>query len=195
VKPTFQEFPKIPRLNRTITITEKIDGTNAQVVVTEDGEVYAGSRNRYIEPGKNTDNAGFAAWVKENEDELRTKLGIGVHYGEWYGAGIGRKYGLGTKRFALFNTDRWSDPDVRPSCCEVVPRLWVGTFSEQAIVDAINKLKSEGSVAVPGWMKPEGVVVFMHSSGTCYKVLCENDEPPKGVTTRLERAVAEERSQ
>lgn len=30
---TFEAFPKIPRLNRDITITEKIDGTNVAVVI------------------------------------------------------------------------------------------------------------------------------------------------------------------
>lgn len=67
----FQEFPKLARLNRTVYVTEKIEGTNAAIGVTEDGIVYAQSRKRLIQPGKNTDNAGFAGWVKENEDELR----------------------------------------------------------------------------------------------------------------------------
>lgn len=35
----FQPWPKIARLNREITITEKIDGTNAAVIITEEGEV------------------------------------------------------------------------------------------------------------------------------------------------------------
>ncbi len=55
----FTAFPKIPRLNREIIVTEKIDGTNAQVVVTEDGEVRAGSRSRWITP--EADNFGYAA--------------------------------------------------------------------------------------------------------------------------------------
>src|SRR5690242_770744 len=62
---TFQAWPKIPRLFRRFIITEKIDGTNAAVVVTEDGEVLAQSRTRFITP--DSDNFGFAAWVKEHE--------------------------------------------------------------------------------------------------------------------------------
>ena len=34
----FQPFPKIPRLSREIVITEKIDGTNAQILITDDGQ-------------------------------------------------------------------------------------------------------------------------------------------------------------
>ena len=46
----FREFPKIPRMFRECVITEKIDGTNAQVIVTEDGRVAAASRSRLITP-------------------------------------------------------------------------------------------------------------------------------------------------
>mgnify|MGYP002129949175 CR=1 FL=1 len=35
----FLEFPKMPRLSREIIITEKIDGTNAQLLITESGEM------------------------------------------------------------------------------------------------------------------------------------------------------------
>jgi hypothetical protein len=33
----FVEFRKIPRLNREIVVTEKLDGTNAQIKIGEDG--------------------------------------------------------------------------------------------------------------------------------------------------------------
>ena len=66
----FIEFPKIFRLSREIIVTEKIDGTNAQVFVDEDAcSVRAGSRNRWITP--ETDNFGFAAWVRDHGEELR----------------------------------------------------------------------------------------------------------------------------
>ena len=35
----FTKFPKIPRLNRDMIITEKIDGTNAQIYVAEQAEI------------------------------------------------------------------------------------------------------------------------------------------------------------
>jgi hypothetical protein len=37
----FQPFAKIARLSRECVITEKIDGTNAQVYIDESGEVLA----------------------------------------------------------------------------------------------------------------------------------------------------------
>ena len=112
----FVEFPKIARLKRECMISEKIDGTNAQVFIRELADddvmptdtplvavrgkllIYAGSRSRWITP--KDDNFGFAAWVEVHADEL-VSLGIGNHYGEWWGAGIQRRYGLSEKRFSL----------------------------------------------------------------------------------------------
>lgn len=169
----------MPRLKRGVTITEKIDGTNAQVVITEDGQVLAGSRTRWITPGKTTDNYGFAAWVEEHADELRT-LGVGQHFGEWYGKGIQRGYGLEERRFALFNAIRWEFNPDRPACCEVVPVLWQGEM--RAVDDALTLLKAAGSRAVPGFMNPEGIVVWHDAARQYFKVLIENDHLPKGLT-------------
>ncbi len=187
MRPDFVSFPKIPRLRREVIITEKIDGTNAQVCVTADGEVYAASRNRWITP--EDDNYGFATWVKKHEATLRDGLGVGLHYGEWWGAGIGRKYDLSERRFSLFNTSRWKD-NIRPSVCGVVPVLACGQFTDGIIADALSRLLQHGSVAEPGFMKPEGVVVYMCASQTMHKVLLEGDELPKGFLTHAERALA-----
>ena len=46
----FEAFQKIARLKRNCVITEKIDGTNAQIFIGEDGEFLTGSRNRWITP-------------------------------------------------------------------------------------------------------------------------------------------------
>jgi len=175
--PTFVEFPKIPRLRREIVITEKIDGTNAQVTVLEDGRVFAGSRSRWITP--EDDNFGFARWVRENEEALRVGLGCGTHYGEWWGAGIQRRYDLKEKRFSLFNVHRWTD-EVRPAICHVVPTLYKGSFADAAIEEALGRLRTNGSLASPGFMKPEGVVVFHTASQELYKVTIEKDAEPKG---------------
>ena len=35
---TFEKFPEMARLKRQCVITEKLDGTNAQIVFSEDGE-------------------------------------------------------------------------------------------------------------------------------------------------------------
>ncbi len=180
----FVPYPKISRLRRGAVITEKIDGTNAQVVVLENGQVLAGSRNRWITP--EADNMGFARWVKEHEEELRAGLGVGRHYGEWWGKGIQRTYGMTEKRFSLFNTHRWNgnpgNPNVRPACCHVVPVICGGTLSDLLVNEALEKLRTGGSLAAPGFMRPEGIVTFCVASGTLFKTLLENDEEPKGKT-------------
>lgn len=175
----FRAYPKIPRLFRTVVVTEKLDGTNASVHVLEDGRVLAGKRADYCTPEK--DNFGFARWVKDHEEELRVGLGFGVHFGEWWGAGIQRRYGLvgDDKRFSLFNVKRWTD-DVRPKCCGVVPVIYEGPFSEVAVRAALLELQQKGSLAVPGFMKPEGVVVYHVAAGQAFKATIEKDDQPKG---------------
>jgi len=56
-------FKKIARLSRECIITEKIDGTNALIHITEDGNFLTGSRNRWITPSN--DNHGFSKWAHE----------------------------------------------------------------------------------------------------------------------------------
>jgi hypothetical protein len=163
----FTSFGKIPRLESDMTITEKIDGTNAAVVVTDDGRVLAQSRNRFIVVGD--DNYGFASWVKANEKEL-LGLGQGVHFGEWWGQGIQRTYGLTGKRFSLFNVDRWNDDrGDRPECCHVVPTLYVGIFESQTIRNVSAYLSRRGSQAAPGFFDPEGVMVWHHRAQKMFK--------------------------
>ncbi len=47
----------------------------------------------------------------------------------------------------------------------------------------LGKLRTEGSVAVPGYANPEGVVVFHTAASQLFKVLLEGDELPKGVAS------------
>lgn len=156
----FKGFPKIPRLFREIIITEKLDGTNAGIHVDEDGTMTAASRNRWLTTDH--DNYGFGKWVERNETELR-ELGPGMHWGEWWGNGIQRGYGLREKRFSLFNVHRWDRSNV-PLCCEVVPILYQGEFSELVIQHEIASLRKNGSSAACGFMSPEGVVVYLNRS-------------------------------
>lgn len=86
--PEFVEFAKIYRLNRKMICSEKIDGTNAQIMITEDGQFLIGFRTRWITP--TDDNHGFARWATEHKDELIAGLGVGKHFGEWWGQGIQR---------------------------------------------------------------------------------------------------------
>lgn len=220
----FQEFPKIARLNRDIVVTEKIDGTNAQIHIVnmtdpagtlasetlvdvfavaknETHAILAGSRSKYLTAGRNgkEDNFGFAAWVRDHSYELFA-LGEGRHYGEWWGSGIQRGYGLtkGEKRFSLFNVARWHQrygrpyvlqgadqrqpPKVSteaPPCCDVVPILYRGPWTGDAVQSCLDLLTEEGSQASRAFLKPEGVVIFHTASGTLYKVTLEGDEVPK----------------
>ena len=169
----FEPFPSISRLSRDCIITEKIDGTNGVIYVADDFEtMLVGSRSQWITPEK--DNAGFARWAYEHKDELVKGLGPGRHYGEWWGAGIQRKYGLAEKRFSLFNTTRWTD-DVRPACCHVVPTLYAGNFDTDVVNTVLAGLWKTGSIAAPGFMKPEGVVVFHAASKTLFKKTFKGD--------------------
>ena len=196
----FRAFGKIARLNREVIVTEKIDGTNAQIcivradqavsesaiagvrtaMVEHDGvlyDIFAGSRTRWIVPGD--DNFAFAKWVHENANEL-VKLGEGHHFGEWWGQGIQRKYGLDHRRFSLFNVHRWADDAVRPACCHVVPEIARGVGVDHCAESALNRLRAVGSFAAPGFMNPEGVVAFHTASNGLFKVTLEKDDEPKG---------------
>jgi len=197
----FTGFPKMGRLTRECVITEKIDGTNAQIYITQDGQFLTGSRTRWITPGD--DNFGFAKWAHEHKDELMA-LGPGQHFGEWWGAGIQRKYGLKEKRFSLFNVSRWhlagQTPGVRaqawdpvtkafkstpteplPPCCSLVPTLYSGIFSTTIADNMILKLQHEGSQAAPGFMDPEGIVIYHVALGAMFKKTVKNDESPKSL--------------
>lgn len=208
----FTPFPKMARLSRECIITEKIDGTNAQiligpedddetdVVAYHDGLVMrAGSRAKWVMPGKTTDNHGWAQWVADNNVDL-FKLGIGNHFGEWWGQGIQRKYDLTEKRFSLFNTIRWCAHDAEPAlipsadptaapksqqrvpaCCHVVPLLYRGMFDTAMAGSILEQLREQGSLAAPGFFKPEGIVVFHIAGGFGFKKTLDKDEVPKGL--------------
>jgi hypothetical protein len=172
----FVPFQKIGRLSREIIITEKIDGTNGVIAIGEDGGFQIGSRNQWI--GKDGDNMGFGTWADAHKDELIAGLGPGRHYGEWWGMGIQRKYGLAEKRFSLFNVHRWAES--RPACCHVVPTLWRGDFDTNEINRVLEALATTGSQAAPGFMKPEGVVIYHAQSGLFFKKTFDKDDAGKG---------------
>lgn len=184
----FEEFPKMARYSRRVIVTEKIDGTNAQVfIVEQDGypvpgalfekdglALFAGSRSRWITP--QDDNFGFAAWCVEHAEDL-LQLGAGRHFGEWWGAGIQRRYDQTRKRFSLFNRERWAD--ARPACCDVVPLLYDGLLDDFSVPYTMERLRLEGSVAAPGFMKPEGIVIFHTAGNFGLKKTLEKDDMPK----------------
>lgn len=164
----FKPWPKIVRLeNKRFPIfTEKIDGTNACVIIGDNGEFACQSRTRIITPS--SDNYGFARWAYEHREELE-KLGPGHHYGEWWGLGIQRGYGLQEKRFSLFNTRRWGEHNPNtPNCCHVVPILPADSAEQ-----VVQFLKQNGSVAAPGWQRPEGAVMYEPDTDTCFKIIID----------------------
>jgi hypothetical protein len=213
----FEAFPKIPRLRRGCVITEKIDGTNAQihiidaqgsmpegfalasaasqaVAVIENLWIYAGSRSRYLDVSKKGDNFGFAKWVVDNAEGL-SLLGPGRHYGEWWGSGIQRGYGVeaGQRYFSLFNVARWTeDPNAEQGQLlppvpglRTVPLMLEGRFNTGAgdpVNECLELLRQHGSYANPGFRNPEGIVVYHSAAKTLQKVLLENDDVAKGET-------------
>ncbi len=184
MEPEFKPYGKTQRFKGFgVCITEKIDGTNALVHITDDGRLFAGSRNRWITPGKSTDNYGFAAWCEENREEL-LKLGPGYHYGEWWGAGVGRGYGFSNvdgkpvRQLSLFNTLRWGahNPNT-PKCCSVVPVLYSGAFTGKEHTEVEATLRAVGSVAAPGFMRPEGLCMYFFMSDQTFKVVFDKTGP------------------
>jgi hypothetical protein len=172
-------WPKIIRISEPWTVTEKIDGTHAILVIrhassekaAEPGvmvaegpggrtvTVRAASRTRWLVPehlareGDARDNFAFATWVAAHAIELAL-LGPGNHHGEWYGAGIGRGYGLTGRRFALFDTARWQRglPAAVPEELGLVPVLaeCEGAKLNATVARCLARLAKRGSQLVPG---------------------------------------------
>lgn len=174
--PEFVRFAKIPRLQKECTITEKIDGTNGVIHITDYGDMFVGSRKRWLTD--KSDHFGFHRWTTQNQDELM-KLGPGTHHGEWWGSGIQRGYNLpkGEKRYSLFNVSVWNDEN-KPECCHIVPILHQGEFDTVLVHTCMTKLKFEGSMASPGFMNPEGVMIYHSALRGYFK--SPFDKNPKG---------------
>lgn len=208
----FEPFPKLTRFTHDWTITEKIDGSNAQVMIvpveqmateeideknlasfdvyqgTNDFYVFAGSRNRWLTADKSGDHMGFAKFVAERAPELISTLGEGRHFGEWYGNGIQRGYGLSEKRFALFNSTRWTGADL-PDRVDVVPVLFNGFLADSAQFDIeLTKLQQLGSRIAPNFMTPEGIVMYHGPSKTAFKRTFEYDEAGKWAENQERKA-------
>lgn len=194
-------WSKISRFQRDWEITEKVDGTNGILLWHDEyhpefclgqdsllnlgtGEdtllyLYAGSRTRWLTVKE--DNHGFAKWAQEWGPFLAT-LGKGRHFGEWYGSGIQRGYGLVEKRFALFDVNKY-EKRMMPPGVDVVPLLGRhnGANINEQIADCLDFLRDEGSLISKGYSQPEGIVLRHSQSGERFKVLCEGDEIPKSV--------------
>ncbi len=182
MSPEFKKFDKIESIDKCkISITQKINGTNAQIYIFDDENgvrnVYAGSRNRWLTI--DDDNYGFAKWVSQNATQLSDFLGLGRHFGEWAGLGIGSGEGLDHRRLFLFNWRRWNKIEL-PQFMSVVPLL--GTSDEcpaqhMLFIDAImDGLKKGGSCVqeAKGFNRPEGIVIEI--GGQFYKKVFEQED-------------------
>ena len=179
----FEKNPKMARLYRDVCITEKIDGTHGAIFVDEypDGEPFVtgiGSRNRFITPGKSTDNFGFARWVEEHNNQLAHCLGPGVHRGEWWGSGIQRGYGLVSKVFSLFAVHLFDQSYLEPHAIpglSVVPVLYRGPYTDDIMRFELEWLSTNGSRAAPGFNDPEGIVMYHEHSKQSFKYTLDGD--------------------
>jgi hypothetical protein len=170
----FVPFPKIQRFSKvSVTLTEKIDGTNAAIGIGPDGEFWTQSRNRIVTPGKATDNAGFAGFAHHCKDELIELLGPGLHFGEWWGVGIQRGYDRTFRTFSLFNTHRWKNVSEEitskglsiGNVVDVVPVLYQGPLDTREIDHVLDDLFVGGSRAAPGYQNPEGAMAYLSGVG------------------------------
>lgn len=193
----FRKWGSTPRWHKGLTITEKIDGTNACIVIY-DGQVKAQSRNRMITP--DNDNAGFAKWVYENAGALTDTLGYGYHYGEWYGEGIQKNpLGIEGKRFALFHATKYTEANGyelnKVDGLETVPLLFHGQANLWTVSNILQELQIYGTKvvgakttavesAIPGLQptvayhkaaEAEGIIVWHKETQQKYKILLKND--------------------
>lgn len=185
----FRGWGSTPRWHKGLTITEKIDGTNACIVIYN-GEVKAQSRKRMITP--DDDNAGFARWVYDNAGALMDTLGFGYHYGEWFGEGIQKNpLGIEGKRFALFHATKYTEANGyelnKVDGLETVPLLFHGQADAMTIGDILQGLSTFGSKVrgAKTWIeedtgfqisaKAEGIIVWHKETQQKYKILLEDD--------------------
>ena len=96
---------------------------------------------------------------------------------------------LKEKCFSLFNTSRWT-PENKPECCHVAPVLYKGVFNALEIENCIIKLRVEGSSAAPGFMKPEGIIIYHVPGDVFFKRLLEHDDVPKSLVVPEESLYA-----
>lgn len=206
---SYPSFPSIERLeNLYCHITEKVDGTNGLIELYDSSieGVLFGSRNRYI--SANDDNMGFVSFFKNYTNQLGTltnyieeeKLIYPIRiYGEWFGKGIQRGYNLEAKFFMPFNeylAIKMIDAGIPHIKMPVT--LYSGKFSVEILEGCMNKLKDEGSQVVPGYNRPEGVVVYFPKHNFRLKETfegpkwkdaipkAEHDKKPKEKTIRPE---------
>lgn len=168
----------------TVTLPSPDGSTEYDEDNTRVYRVHAQSRNRIITP--TADNYGFARWVWDNAEHLAVTLGEGVHFGEYWGAGIQRGYWRQSgpysknngRTFSLFNTKRWADTltvEGDAVGLAVVPVLFSGVLALDTPLKTLAWLQGRGSVAAPRYPNPEGIIVYHSGANSTFKMYVESD--------------------
>lgn len=197
----YMSYRKIPRLNKeenknllenACYVSYKLDGTNAVIWCDEDEVFHTGSRTREISLGK--DNAGFAAWFEDEEEEeiLFIKNALRHHpelilFGEFLGVNkfignIKDYYKSALKTFWIFDiydrkAQRYYTPLELIYFCEkhsleawLIPHFYLGDPSEDKIKEIAEK--NNFLIATPD-RKGEGVVIKSEDGARCAKYVLE----------------------
>ena len=185
------QFKRLRRsaLFRDVTISEKIDGTNAQVfVVAEDrgrrqpGRGLGGSlRKRTTSVSRRGSPIMLTSCASSAQDVISA---------EWYGRGIQRRYGLQDRRFALFNSCTDGPRSARRAAA-IVPVLTTRTMGADVVSECLETLRSGGSLARSGFHAPGGIVIYHHASGGMFRC-CRTTNCPRAcglLTSAHKRAV------
>ncbi len=145
---------------------------------SEEPVIKFGSRNRYIT--FNDDNAGFANFFRHYEarfkdvaaDIVLKELKVSGEtltecqeqyplriYGEWFGSGIQRGYGLKDKFFMPFSTF-YAEKLIEYQVPNIVKPniMYTGKFSQE-IANTCMQTLTNGSLVIPEFKRPEGIVI------------------------------------
>lgn len=186
----------------------KLHGTNGGVVVKK-GKVVAQSRNNLL---IESDNAGFAAWVREQE-HLWADCSDGIIYGEWAGPGIQDRDAV-TKIlrktffvFAVLSEGKMiTEPEdiamrLNPTLCNVVVLPWfapaatvtfenVGSFVEM-VNEEINKIAVQDPFIFEhfGVTGPGEGLVYMPPDPSNIETFCRNTFKVKTEDHRVRKTV------
>jgi len=163
---SFQKWPKIKRVHKVdMVITQKMNGTNGQILFEDNGDFMIGSRNQWL--SMHQDNFGFYHWAHAHITELFDIFGPGRHYGEWCGPGIQNGEGLKERVFFSFNPFLEKPHTVEWMNVEPVPLLRHGRWGPNEMDIALAHLDIFGSAVSRRYyilgqnclVEPEGIVV------------------------------------
>ena len=85
----------------------------------------------------------------------------------------------------MFNSTRFDglfEPMEDGTVLTVVPviRITTGAYMNPAVEDALDLLLTTGSLAAPGFLTPEGIIVYHTQGNLSFKVTLEKDDEHKG---------------